>query len=326
MNKLFLLLLLAGSAAGAQELPQAYLDNVKKGEAFYREKDFKNSATAYSDAFRANRWKGRQDDRYNAACSWALANVPDSAFFQLKRIVEKMNYSNLRHISNDTDLNSLHGDKRWEPLLEQIRKNKATTDVDAGYNIALLTELETILTDDQKFRAQLDETKEQYGWESKEMKKLLADMDHMDSINEKKVIDILDKHGWLGADVVGQDGNMALFLVIQHSNIKTMEKYLPMMREAVKNKKAHGSQLALLEDRVALSNHRRQLYGSQIGQDKEGKNFYVLPLEDPDNVDKRRAEMGMPPLADYLKNWNLTWDAAQYKKDLPEIEKKAWVK
>ena len=31
----------------------------------------------------------------------------------------------------------------------------------------------------------------------------------------------------------------------------------------------------------------------------------VSPLEDPDNVDKRRAEVGLGPLADYVSNWNI---------------------
>jgi hypothetical protein len=67
----------------------------------------------------------------------------------------------------------------------------------------------------------------------------------------------LDKYGWLGADVVGGQGNSTLFLVIQHSDQATQEKYLPMMREAVKNGKAQGSSLALLEDRAALGQRQK---------------------------------------------------------------------
>jgi hypothetical protein len=40
-------------------------------------------------------------------------------------------------------------------------------------------------------------------------------------------------------------------------------------------------------------------------------------------VDKRRAEVGLGPLQDYLTSWGLTWDAEQYKKDLPEIIEKS---
>lgn len=93
-----------------------------------------------------------------------------------------------------------------------------------------------------------------------------------------------------------------------------------MMREAVKNGKAQGSSLALLEDRVAIGQGRRQIYGSQIGRDPETNQYYVLPLEDPNNVDKRRAEVGLSTLAEYVMNWDIKWDVEQYKKDLPAIE------
>ena len=94
------------------------------------------------------------------------------------------------------------------------------------------------------------------------------------------------------------------------------------MREAVKSGKASGSSLALLEDRVALKQGKKQIYGSQIGQDSDLKLYYVLPLEDPDNVDKRRAEVGLQPLSDYVNHWQIKWDVEQYKKDLPTIEAK----
>ena len=127
--------------------------------------------------------------------------------------------------------------------------------------------------------------------------------------------------GGLARIVIGREGNRTLFLVIQHANISTQEKYLPMMREAVKNHKASASHLALLEDRIALRQGKKQIYGSQIATAKDG-TVYIQPLDDPDNVDKRRAAAGLGPLADYVQRWNLKWDAEGYKKQLPEIEKK----
>jgi hypothetical protein len=43
-------------------------------------------------------------------------------------------------------------------------------------------------------------------------------------------------------------------------------------------------------------------------------------LEDPDNVDKKRASVGLEPLAEYASNWGIVWDVEQYKKDLPKLE------
>jgi hypothetical protein len=89
----------------------------------------------------------------------------------------------------------------------------------------------------------------------------------------------------------------------------------------VKAQKASGSSLALLEDRVALGEGRRQTYGSQIGFNEKTKRYYVSPLDAPDNVDARRAAVGLPSLSDYVKHWDLTWNVAEYKKQLLELEK-----
>jgi hypothetical protein len=120
----------------------------------------------------------------------------------------------------------------------------------------------------------------------------------------------------VGPGTVGGQANMTFFLVIQHADLATQQKYLPMMREAVARGDAEKPNLALLEDRVALGEGRKQLYGSQIGTDDSTGRNYVLPLEEPDNVDARRAEMGLGPLADYVKRWGIVWDPAEYKKNI----------
>lgn len=136
-------------------------------------------------------------------------------------------------------------------------------------------------------------------------------------------IDILfEQDGRVGADKVGGQANQTLFLVIQHSDLKTQQKYLLMMREAVKIGNVNESALALLEDRVALGEGKKQIYGSRIGYDNETNKTFVLLLEDPDNIDKRRAEVGLGLLADYVKRWDIIWNIEEYKKQLPEIEEK----
>lgn len=297
-----------------------YYRLVKKADSLYNAKDFKTSALTYTAAFKANGWVGMSDDRYNAACSWALANNSDSSFFQLNRIATKANYMNYGHITTDPDLNSLHADQRWKPLLDLIKQNKEKAE--ANLNKPLVAQLDSIYTEDQNYRLQIDQIEKKYGWESNEMKAHWKIINEKDSINLIKVKSLLDKYGWLGEDVVGRQGNSTLFLVIQHSDQKTQEKYLPMMREAVKNGKATGSSLALLEDRVALGQGKKQIYGSQIGRDNETKLYYVSPLEDPDNVDKRRSEVGLLPLAEYVSHWQIKWNVEQYKKDLSALEAK----
>jgi len=201
-----------------------------------------------------------------------------------------------------------------------------TTNPIEGYNMAniniyLVQQLDTIYHDDQDFRLLSDSIVKKYGQQSKEVLDLWQMIRQRDSINLIKVRAIIDKYGWLGSDVIGAYGNATLFLVIQHTDLSVQEKYLPIMRDAVKKGTARGSDLALLEDRVLIRNGKKQIYGSQISKYLDSSR-YVAPLEDPDNVDKRRSEVGLKPMSVYLTYFDMKWDIEQYKKDLPMIEAK----
>ena len=176
----------------------------------------------------------------------------------------------------------------------------------ANYNL-LRAQLDSIHVKDQKYRMMITDVEAKHGYESKEMKDLLKTINKNDSANLIQVINILEKYGWLGADAVGEQGNSTIFLVIQHSDQKTQEKYLPMMRQAVKNGKAKGSQLALLEDRVAMGQGKKQIYGSQISRDQQTGKYFVAPIEDEPNVNKRRAAVGLMPLEDYARHFNIEY-------------------
>ena len=307
------------SCAATAQTDATYRDWISKANSLYKAKQYQQSAEAYSKAFAAFGEKGHTNDRYNAACLWALAGNKDSAFYLLDRIATTANFTNYDHLLEDNELESLHKDGRWDTLCAQVKRNKEMAE--ATLNKPLVAVLDTIYKNDQGGRLKMNEVRTKYGQDSKEMRDLWKEQNYHDSMDLVKIINILDKYGWVGADVVGGRGNQTIFLVIQHADIKTQQKYLPMMREAVKNKKAQPSALALLEDRVALREGRKQIYGSQIHGGPGGQGW-VSPLEDPDNVDKRRAEVGLGPLADYVKQWDIKWDVAEYKKQLPEIEKK----
>lgn len=196
------------------------------------------------------------------------------------------------------------------------------TPSECTYNYQMAAVLDTVFNDDQFFRQQFREIESAFGRNSKQMfdhRKLIKSKD---SINILKVKEILDQYGWLGPDIVGTQGNATLFLVIQHADLEIQEKYLPMLRDAVKMGNANASNLALLEDRIAIRKGEKQVYGSQIGRDQDTGESYVLPLIDPDNVDLRRSKVGLGPLKDYIANWGLSWDPEEYKRKLPEFEAK----
>lgn len=179
----------------------------------------------------------------------------------------------------------------------------------------------TVDIEDQKHRNRMDSVRLAYGGDSKELKALMKAMKATDSLNLVKVSGIINTYGWLGEKDIGSLCNTTLFMVIQHSDLTTQVAYLPLMREAVKQGNARAASLALLEDRVALLEGKRQTYGSQLSWNMKTNVYVVMPLEDPDRVDERRAAMGLEPMASYIGHCcNLLWDVDKYKKELPALE------
>lgn len=313
---------LASNLVFGQKDMNEYKLFVSKADSLYKVKDYKNSAKEYQNAFDSNDGKAFPNDRYNAACSFALSGEIEKAFYHLfySAVHPTIKYSNYNHITTDPDLNLLHKNILWEKLLNEVKANKEEFEKDLDKPLVAI--LDTIYKEDQTYRQQIGEVEKKYGRESDEMKAHWKLINEKDSINLIKIKKILDEHGWLGPKIIGNQGNSTLFLVIQHSDIETQEKYLPMMREAVSKGNARASSLALLEDRVALRKGKKQIYGSQVGRDQETGEYYVLPLLDPNNVDKRRAEVGLGTIQDYISNWGMTWNVEEYKKKLPEIEAK----
>lgn len=307
-----LLLLFLFAGVNAQE----YLKLISEADKLYRTKDYKTSAELYSKAFKIE--SENPSHLYNGACSSSLAGNTKQAFKWLNLSIEK-GWTNLKHLNSDTDLENLHSKKEWGKTIEKLEKKLAL--MEANYDKPLQAELLTILEEDQKYRMQMNETQKKFGQNSKEMNDLWKITNQKDSINLLKVKKILDEKGWVGKDKVGAQANSALFLVIQHSDLETQKKYLPMMKEAVTKGNASAGSLALLIDRIEIREGRKQIYGSQIGINQSNNTYYILPLTDPDNVDKRRTEVGLGPISEYVKNWDLIWDVEKYKSELPELEK-----
>ena len=299
---------------------EKYAEFKQEAEKFYDSKDYQKSANSYKAAFDQLEGKAYPNDRYNAACSYALAGDIENSFYHLFRLTEDpiTKYKNYGHITTDTDLEILYKNKRWDKLIAKVKYNKEEAEKD--FDKPLVTILDSIHIEDQSYRRQIGDIEEKYGRDSKEMKAHWRLINEKDSINLIKIKKILDERGWLGAEIIGGQGNSTLFLVIQHSDLETPLEYLPMMREAVKKGNANASSLALLEDRVALRQGKRQIYGSQMDRDQETGEYYVSPLIDPENVDKRRAQVGLGTIADYVKHWGITWDIEKHRERTKKVE------
>ena len=192
---------------------------------------------------------------------------------------------------------------------EKYRKMMDEADLKAhpNLNLSLIAALDTIFTNDQQDRRNITQLQQTYGSASKQMDSLWKRITYYDSINLIAVKKIIDTYGWPGPDVVREQGSITVFLVIQHAGLATQEKYLPLMREAVKKGKARASDLAMLEDRVLMGNGKPQIYGSQLREIGSTGKYEFYPIEDEANVNKRRAAVGMPPLEYYAKIMGISY-------------------
>ncbi len=162
-----------------------------------------------------------------------------------------------------------------------------------------------------------------YGTESELVKEQQTIYKNNHIINERKVKNILDSYGWPTKEMSGEQGNWTICNVIQHSDNKVRIQYLPMMRQAVKDKKLEPRFLVRAEDRIATERGDLQIYGGQMKYYPETRSFNVWPVFDPKNIDKRRAEIGLEPIAVFLKNrFDFEWNLEEQIKRTEEFEKK----
>jgi hypothetical protein len=114
--------------------------------------------------------------------------------------------------------------------------------------------------------------------------------------------EIVDEHGWPGVSVVGRDGARAAWLLAQHADADRpfQERCTRLLREAYDRGDADGEHVAWLTDRWLMGTRREQRYG-MILVPKDGM-LAPIGLVEPERVDDRRRELGLPPLAE-LKPW-----------------------
>lgn len=190
----------------------------------------------------------------------------------------------------------------------------------------LLPILDTVLLRDQEYRISMQgKSKKQQQRIRKEIASNAGKIAENDKRNLQIVESIISKHGWLGQKDIGMKANTTMFMVIQHADLKTQEKYLPLLKQAVADKKLLAANYAMLVDRIEMKNKRPQIYGTQIVTEKGISNIY--PLLNPDSVEVWRQSLGMfTSLQSYAKMFNVEWNVEEYKKILPELMKKYGVK
>ena len=115
---------------------------------------------------------------------------------------------------------------------------------------------------------------------------------------------LLDSYDWVDKERFGTTVSQHAWILVQHADdrpdlqarvLKNMELYL---------EKGHikPANYAYLWDRVAVNTGRKQRYGTQPTWECTNGQLELQPLENPENVNQRRAQMNMDTVEEGLAN------------------------
>jgi len=126
-----------------------------------------------------------------------------------------------------------------------------------------------------------------------------AEMEAVHLENAAMLETIIAELGWPDHKRFGDDGAGAAFMIAQHaiSRPDFQRAWLGLLVDAVARGDANPLDAAYLADRIAVFEGRAQRFGTQFDWDEDGR-MSPAPILEPEGVDQRRAEIGLPPLAD----------------------------
>jgi hypothetical protein len=285
---LFILLLYLCS----QNCPaQDYDSLVDKATRAYGSKNY-DSCSYYFD--RAFKIKLTGSDLYNAAiCNLYSGNREKSFELLFASIKAGANISKLRI---DPDLESMHNDRKWKKLMRRAKRIQSDSFKKTAYP-RYAAQLAALWESDQYWRFRLGQAYENN--DTITANKIWPQLRKTDSVDLSKFEKIVEKTGWPTKSKVGGLGAQTAYLIADHSPRETMEKYLPLLEEAVKAGEASKANYATMKDRVLVNRRKKQIYGTQKYWDEKSGKFKYFPIEDEQKVNALRREAGLPPLPEF---------------------------
>lgn len=231
---------------------------------------------------------------YSQASSFVKKNMPDSAFYCLYQWLKMEPDAML--LIHDPDLSPLHQLDDWRRIEAKVRlKYNRFKSPETAYK------LDNLYFRDQRYRtlsAMYAATKGYVpkGIDTLDIKSPMRIT--LDSLDYLETIKYIKSANWPDASVVGARQANAIFYIIIHiSDVRKQKEALPYLEAACKKGTVTWDKYAWLFDVIRIKESGLQYYGTQYKADEADPSTYrIAPIENPEEVDKRRAEIGMPPL------------------------------
>ncbi|WP_190020330.1 DUF6624 domain-containing protein [Streptomyces hiroshimensis] len=127
----------------------------------------------------------------------------------------------------------------------------------------------------------------------------------MDNDNTEWLRQVIDRAGWPGRSLCGDEASDAAWLLAQHADRRPhlQEAWVDLLAEAVTAGDAEPRHLAFLEDRISVRATREQWFGTQHHKSLTGQ-WEPISVRDLEGVDQRRAENGLESLSENTKRIN----------------------
>lgn len=131
----------------------------------------------------------------------------------------------------------------------------------------------------------------------------IRELERVDEQNTSWLLKVVSTIGWPTRSRVGDEAARAAWLLVQHADHDPVfQKTCLDQLRTLADDDVDQSLVAYLTDRVNLAHGLPQTYGTQV-ENHDG-TWRPRTLEDPANVDQRRAAVGLSTLAEYLDIFN----------------------
>lgn len=131
--------------------------------------------------------------------------------------------------------------------------------------------------------------------DSPEMKNLMDEWKTVEEADKITLKTTFKVYGFLGYSEVGKESSHNFLQMVQRfdSDSTFQQQVLIEMKKQIDNINANPTEFADLTDRVNLNQNKLQVYGTQLKLNDKGTTFEPKPVIDPQNLNKRRAEVGL---------------------------------
>ncbi|MEZ4920342.1 MAG: DUF6624 domain-containing protein [Saprospiraceae bacterium] len=187
----------------------------------------------------------------------------------------------------------------------------------AQTNSELSQFIDSLKQEDQKYRNEATRLRNENPSDTLAVKQAYANMRKVDGLVQQEVKKIYAQYGYPGIDLVGKVSSHNFWLLVQHCDTdpEFQETVLASMKIEVDKENASGRDYAYLIDRVKVNTQEKQIYGTQMILNADSTSFMPQPLIDPEQVNERRASVGLGIIEDYIETMNTRYFGVLKGKD-----------